>query len=55
FPSGLHEKNKYQVPLRTAYGQAGRCGIGGCGVVIQLNLSTKKSRQSSRAGAADPM
>ncbi|GFR34048.1 hypothetical protein TNCT_239331 [Trichonephila clavata] len=42
FSSGLHEKKKNQVPLRTAYGQAGRCGIGGCGVVIQLNLSTKQ-------------
>ncbi|GFR30360.1 hypothetical protein TNCT_160971 [Trichonephila clavata] len=41
FSSGLHEKN--QVPLRTAYGQAGRWGIGGCGVVIKLNLSTKKA------------
>ncbi|GFR23380.1 hypothetical protein TNCT_22601 [Trichonephila clavata] len=42
FSSGLHEK-KNQVPLRTAYGQAGRCGTGGCGVVIQLNFSTKKA------------
>ncbi|GFR28024.1 hypothetical protein TNCT_603371, partial [Trichonephila clavata] len=48
-------EKKNQVPLRTAYGQAGRCGIGGCGVVIQLILSTKQSTQSSRAGAADPM
>ncbi|GFR22854.1 hypothetical protein TNCT_21351 [Trichonephila clavata] len=37
FSSGLHEKN--QVPLRTAYGQAGRCGIRDRGVVIRLNLS----------------
>ncbi|GFQ67735.1 hypothetical protein TNCT_691241 [Trichonephila clavata] len=49
------KKKKNQVPLRTAYGQADRSGIGGCGVVIQLNLSTKQSTQSSRAGAADPM
>ncbi|GFV03268.1 phosphatase and actin regulator 2 [Trichonephila clavipes] len=53
FSSGLHEKKEREVPLRTAYGQVGRCGIG-CGVVIQLNLSTKQSTQSSRAGAADP-
>ncbi|GFT13505.1 hypothetical protein TNCV_3829921 [Trichonephila clavipes] len=34
-------KKKNQVPLRTAYGQAARCGIG-YGVATQLNLSTKQ-------------
>ncbi|GFT20036.1 phosphatase and actin regulator 2 [Trichonephila clavipes] len=48
------KKKKKEVPLRTAYGQVGRCGIG-CGDVIQMNLSTKQSTQSSREGAADPM
>ncbi|GFW94657.1 phosphatase and actin regulator 2 [Trichonephila clavipes] len=41
------------LPEPPISGQVGRCGIG-CGVVIQLNLSTKQSTQSSRAGAADP-
>ncbi|GFS75332.1 retrovirus-related Pol polyprotein from transposon 17.6 [Trichonephila clavipes] len=53
------KKKKNQVPLWTAYGQADRCGIG-CGVVTQLNLSTKFRRQKQhrsllRAGAADPV
>ncbi|GFV06015.1 uncharacterized protein TNCV_3143061 [Trichonephila clavipes] len=46
FSSGLHGKKKNQVPLRTAYGQVGRCGIGS-GVATQLNLSTKLQRQNN--------
>ncbi|GFT94660.1 hypothetical protein TNCV_1990831 [Trichonephila clavipes] len=51
FSSGLHGEKKNQVPLRTAYGQAGRWGIG-CGVVTQLNFSTNdKTKRSLRAQA----
>ncbi|GFX08850.1 phosphatase and actin regulator 2 [Trichonephila clavipes] len=43
FSSGLDEKGKKEdVPLRTAYSQAGRCGM------------QPKAKQSSRAGAANP-